>query len=68
MYNYGKSTPRIGDEDREGPVHVRAVFGQNIGENPVPTETSDRTHAPFVVFEDPDSGMRIGIMKSRKKR
>ena len=34
MYNYGKSTPRIGDEDREGPVHVRAVFGQNIGENP----------------------------------
>lgn len=63
MYNYGKSTPRIGDEDREGPVHVRAVFGQNIGENPVPTETSDRTHAPFVVFEDPDSGMRIGLNK-----
>lgn len=44
-------------------VYPRTLYGEYIHENPVPIWTADKAHRPFVVFQDPETGKRIGISK-----
>lgn len=51
------------NQSRNSGVYTRVLFGQSIQENPVPVWTAERSHHPFVVFEDSKTGKQIGINK-----
>jgi type IV secretory pathway TraG/TraD family ATPase VirD4 len=64
MYEFGNAgNGKKGNMDRNGGIYIRALFGRNIRDNPVPEETADRRRGPFAVFQDPDSGKVIGLNK-----
>ena len=55
---------RQGNLDRNSGIYVKTLYGQDIHENPVPVWTADKSHDPFVAFQDAVTGKIIGISKS----
>lgn len=52
-----------GNSIRNRGVYMQTLFGESIQETPVPVWTADKDHVPFVVFEDPKTGHKIGMNK-----
>lgn len=46
-------------------VYSQDVFGKNIFENSVPVWTADGSENPYVVFTDPNTGLKMGINRER---
>lgn len=60
-YQYGSKQPA--DAGKNGDVYPRIIYGSSIRDNPVPVWTAERDHHPFVAFQDPKTGKRIGLSK-----
>ena len=61
-FEYGRR--QIGEEElqrKNSGVYSQTLFGQNVLENPVPVWTADQARRPYVAFQDPGTGKRIGI-------
>lgn len=65
MYEYGSGRRdiQIGTQSKNSEVYERTIYGQSVGENPVPSETASRERSPFVAFQDSDTGKMIGLSK-----
>lgn len=60
-YQYGsRQSVNIGELDN---VYPKMIYGSSIHNNPVPVWTAEKTYHPFVVFQDPKNGKKIGIAK-----
>ena len=62
MFGYNKIT-NDETEYRYNSPDTRVLFGKSIQENRIPVWTSEKSHHPFVTFQDTKNEKRIGISK-----
>lgn len=63
-FNYGNSLfDNSMNQNRNGNIYTRTLFGQSIHDNPVPIWTANTENNPFVAFQDPRTGNTIGLNK-----
>lgn len=61
-YDFGQK--RIGmcnNREKNGGMYTKTILGQSIRDNQVPVWTADKSHSPFVAFQDPENQKLFGI-------
>lgn len=62
-YDFGQHRIGAGGREHNDDLYIRTLLGQSIRDIPVPEWTAQRTHNPFVAFEDPGTRKVCGITK-----
>ena len=60
-YQYGNGCPK--GTGRNDGIYPKTIYGSSIHDNPVPVWTAEKNHHPFVAFQDPGTGKKIGLNK-----